>query len=78
MKHSSTSSLISSLMFASTLAIPAASDDAIGIGEAPQKQIEVQGPRQETICALQLFARAYTPKSKDGWFDKHTLSSKAL
>lgn len=78
MKHRSTSSLISSLMFASSLALPAVSDDAINIDEKPMDCIATQGPRQETICALQMFARVYTAKSKDGWFDKHTLASEPV
>lgn len=42
----------------------------------------IAGPSQETIFALQLFARAYTPKAADNlenrWFDEHTLTSKAV
>lgn len=78
MKHRSTSSLISSLMFASTLAIPSVSDDAICIAGSTPECIEELGPSRETICALQMFARAYTAKSKDGWFDKHALSSETI
>lgn len=52
MKHRSTSSIISSLMLAS-LTLPSVAD------------MEVQGPSLETICSLQLFARAYQATASD-------------
>lgn len=66
MKHSSTSSLISSLMLAS-LAMPAAPEP-----------FDVLGPSEETICSLQMFARTYRPDLKDGWLNEHSLSGKAI
>lgn len=42
----------------------------------------IPGPRQETIIALQLLARLYSPaeieQSEHRWFDEHTLTSKAV
>lgn len=81
MKHRSTSSIISSLVFAS-LAVPSTTDE----------QINNAGPSQETICALQLLARTYHPKtisptitngenttfSEEGWLNEHPLSGKAV
>lgn len=48
MKHRSTTSIISSIMLAS-LAVPSVAKPSI-------REI---GPSEETICSLQLFARAY-------------------
>lgn len=42
----------------------------------------IPGPRRETIIALQLLARTLQPanaeESEHGWFDEHTLASKAV
>lgn len=42
----------------------------------------IPGPRRETIHKLQLLARAYNPGNaetlKDGWFDEHVLTGKAI
>lgn len=43
----------------------------------------IPGPRQETITALQLFARVYRPAvadlmSEHRWFDEHPLTGKAV
>lgn len=45
------------------------------------KQSACEGPSQATLMQLRLFARCYNPSgmaSEDGWFDKHTLSCKAI
>lgn len=40
----------------------------------------IPGPRQETIIALQLMARLYTPveESEHRWLDEHALTGKAV
>ncbi len=79
MKHSSTTSPISSLMFASMM--PAVTEESL----------ESLSPRPETICALQVLARTYTPAqttpkamqatmdgSEKRWFDEHAFAGEAI
>lgn len=79
MKHSSTTSLISSLMFASMM--PSVTEESL----------ESLSPRPETICALQVLARTYTPVqsthqvlqttmngSEKRWLDEHAFASEAI
>ena len=45
------------------------------------KKSACEGPSEDTLLKLMLFARCFMPTdnpSEDRWFDKHTLSGKAI